>query len=351
MNLLFNYTLRGFLLFVIIPHLSCAAPNNVKYIKNPPDSSAILETIAFGSCNKTHLSQTYWTSIQENNPDLWIWLGDIIYADTNDMNRMQDMYNAQKNVPEYAQFVEKTPIVGIWDDHDYGQNDGGKHFEVKADAQQLLLDFLDVPKKAEVRKTGGIYQSYMIGQGDKTIKFILLDTRYFRDDLQPNPTRSPRYIINETGDILGEQQWKWLEQELEKSTATFNIICSSIQVLPEEQMFEKWANFPIARQRLLALIAKTQPKNPIILSGDRHIAEVSKIKIDGLEKPLYEVTSSGLTHAYTNANAKSEPNQYRIGELINVRHFAVLKIDWEAVKLTAEIKSIDNEVLQTIDLE
>ena len=116
----------------------------------------------------------------------------------------------------------------IWDDHDYGQSDGGKNFKVKAEAQQLFLDFVGVPKDAEVRKTEGIYQSYTIGKGDKTVKFILLDTRYFRDDLEKNPSRNPRYFPNETGDMLGENQWKWLENELENSTATFNIICSGI---------------------------------------------------------------------------------------------------------------------------
>lgn len=338
------------LFLLIIPINSCVTPQ-VPYAANLPDTTKTLEIIAFGSCNKTNLEQNIWSSIQATKPDLWVWLGDVIYADTDDMNKMQKMYQAQKAIPEYATFVKSTPIIGIWDDHDYGQNDGGKDFEMKAVSQQLFLDFMDIPKNAAVRNRAGVYQSYTIGKGDKTIKFILLDTRYFRDKLEKNTTSAARYKINETGDILGESQWKWLENELENSTATFNIICSSIQVLPEEQLFEKWTNFPTARQRFLDLIVKTQPNNPIILSGDRHISEVSKIDLDGFEQPVFELTSSGLTHAYTSNNAKSEPNKYRVGELINERHFALLKVDWEKETMTTEIRDVDGELLQSVDLE
>lgn len=340
------------LLFIFFIISSCTKPLvQVSYVPNQPDTTKVLETIAFGSCNKTSLSQDIWSSIEQTESDLWVWLGDVIYADTDDMEKMEEMYNDQKAVSDYATFVKSTPIIGIWDDHDYGQNDGGKDFEAKAEAQQLFLNFLDIPKSAEVRNTEGIYQSYTIGKDDKTVKFILLDTRYFRDNLERNTMSAARYKINETGDILGETQWQWFKEELTNSTATFNIICSSIQIVPEEQLFEKWANFPTARQRFLDLIIETQPNNPVILSGDRHISEVSKIELNGFEQPVYEITSSGLTHAYTSDRAKSEPNKYRVGELINERHFALLKIDWETVEINTEIRDVNGRLLQSVDLE
>lgn len=33
------------------------------------------------------------------------------------------------------------------------------------------------------------------------------------------------------GDMLGEQQWRWLQQELELSNADVNLVVSSLQVL------------------------------------------------------------------------------------------------------------------------
>lgn len=325
-------------------------PTSVDYVAKAIDTSETLQTIAFGSCNKSNLPQDYWQNISKTNPNLWVWLGDMIYADTENMDKLAAMYNAQKSNKNYADFAKQTPIIGTWDDHDYGANDGGKDFPKKQESQQVALDFLDVPKNAEVRKREGLYQSYSFGEKGKNVKIILLDSRYFRDDLHKNLLGTARYLINETGDILGETQWEWLENELTNSDAEINIIGSSIQIIPEEQGFEKWANFPVARQRFLNLIAKTQPKNPIIISGDRHIGEISKLKLDNFETPIYEITSSGLTHAYTKPEAKNEKNKYRIGELINEKNFAVLKINWETATVTAEIHSTEGGVLMRFEL-
>ena len=77
-----------------------------------------LQTIAFGSCNRVDKDQEMWAAISQNHPDLWIWLGDNIYADTDDMQAMKSMYLQQKYNPEYQTFIRQTPVIGIWDDHD-----------------------------------------------------------------------------------------------------------------------------------------------------------------------------------------------------------------------------------------
>ena len=38
--------------------------------------------IAFGSCSKFDYGTDIWPFISKEKPDLWIWLGDIVYADT-----------------------------------------------------------------------------------------------------------------------------------------------------------------------------------------------------------------------------------------------------------------------------
>ena len=60
-----------------------------------------LTTIAFGSCNRIDRDQKIWTSVLANRPDLWVWLGDNVYADTYDMQEMKRQYLVQKNFPEY----------------------------------------------------------------------------------------------------------------------------------------------------------------------------------------------------------------------------------------------------------
>ena len=314
------------------------------------DAEKTLQTIAFGSCNNQSKSQEMWKYVVKNKPDLWIWLGDIIYADTKNMQVMADKYSFVKNNIDYRRLLACTPVIGIWDDHDFGWNDAGKEYPMKKESKRLMLDFLDVPKNASVRNREGAYQSFTFGKEGKKIKIILLDARYFRDKVTRTKGYNKKYLANTEGDILGEKQWTWLEKELTNSDAQINIIGSGIQMLPSEHRFEKWANFPAARKKLIQLLQKTQPAMPILISGDRHMAEVSKVKISKIEAPIYEVTSSGLTHSWK--EKREEINQYRVGELVIEKNFAVLKIDWSRTspRVSVEVRGLENKLYMKQDL-
>ena len=295
-------------------------------------------TIAFGSCNRETEPQDYWSTIGKHDPDAWLWLGDNIYADTDDMDRMAAAYATVTEDPAYADFVKQVPrIYGTWDDHDYGRNDAGREWTAKEGAKELMLDFLGVPATAPVRQREGVYQAYDID----AIRVILLDTRSFRDSLAPPAAGSEdRYGRNATGDVLGEAQWAWLRAQLTDSPARAHLIGSSIQVLPTEHGFEKWDNFPAARQRLLALLAETRPALPLLLSGDRHLAEFSGDTASNF--PVYEVTSSGLTHAVTRS---SERNSRRIGPLVTERNYGLLHFVTapdSSLRVLAEIRSLED---------
>ncbi|MEM6769505.1 MAG: DUF1499 domain-containing protein, partial [Bacteroidota bacterium] len=172
---------------------------------------------------------------------------------------------------------------------------------------------------------------------------ILLDTRSFRDELAPPTQKGHRYGKNPKGSVLGLAQTEWLKEQLgAASTHDFCLIGTSIQALPEEHGYEKWANFPQARQELLHLITTLAGPNTILLSGDRHLAEISKINHAGQD--IYEITASGLTHSY---EAADEPNSYRIGPLIGAKNYGLLHFqrDAEGVRLLAEIRGIDDDAV------
>jgi alkaline phosphatase D len=283
-----------------------------------------------------------WDPILQNKPQLWIWLGDNIYGDTQDMTVLKQKYELQKSNPGYQKLTASTPLIGIWDDHDYGINDGGKAYAKKQESQQLMLDFLDVPASSERRQREGAYGSYTYGPQGKQIKIILLDARYFRDTLTKT---NNMYVKNQEGEILGEAQWQWLKEELTNSKADLHLIASGIQMIPEEHIYEKWANFPNERKRLFDLIAGTQAKGVILLSGDRHIAEISRYAHQGVAYPLYEITASGLTHSAT--QNLGEPNQYRLGKLVNVLNFGFMTIDWkQPIEVSIQIKGLNNQLLE-----
>jgi len=166
-------------------------------------NAAEFKTLAFGSCNHGHLPQPMWSVIESHEPDLFLWTGDVVYADTTDPVKMKRKYSQQLNRPEYRQFTSKIPVIGVWDDHDYGINNGGKKHPTKARAQQMFLDFIGEPQGTDRRKQEGVYTSYTYGEGQNTVKLFLLDVRYNRD-----LTGSGR------ADTLGEKQWRWLEKEI-----------------------------------------------------------------------------------------------------------------------------------------
>ncbi|MEP1033100.1 alkaline phosphatase D family protein [Ekhidna sp.] len=309
-------------LLTILPILLSAQKSDVTLNKE-------ITRIAFGSCSvQDQPENQLWAEVSATNPNLWIWLGDNIYGDSEDMSILKKKYDLQKSHPDYQKLLNNTEVIGIWDDHDYGVNDGGKEYVAKDESKEQLFEFLDVDKNHPARTRKGAYQSYTYKSSAGNVKIILLDTRYFRDSLKwINPgTREKSSIINQNGDILGEQQWKWLQSQLSESDIDLFILASGIQVIPSQHRWEKWANFPKSRARLLKTIS-TINSPLILLSGDRHLSEVSKIDVSGYDYPLYEFTSSSLTSP---AGVEKEDNQYIIKDKIYDPNFASMSIMWVA---------------------
>jgi alkaline phosphatase D len=335
-----------FLLFILIT--SCKTNNKNLDITESIDIANNNFIIAFGSCNNQVLPNVMWEEILKNKPNVWIWGGDVIYTDTKDMSIMSQNYQKQKNKPGYANFIKNVDVLGTWDDHDYGLNDGGIEYSKKEEAQDLFLNFINVDKNDERRQQEGVYFAKDYTINDSSVKIILLDTRFFRTTLTKDALTQKRYKPNVYGEgnMLGETQWKWLKEQLQNSKASFNIIVSSIQFLSYEHGFESWGTMPHEVDKLINLIKTTNAKNTIILSGDRHISEVSKKEEDSLAYPIIDFTSSGLTHSY--ANFKGEPNQYRIGDVIFEKSFGILKFDFNKHTVTMQMRGEDNVLQQEL---
>ena len=298
-----------------------------------------IDRMAFGSCNRQDAPQPLWKPILADHPDLWIWMGDNIYGDSPVMDTLRAKYARQNANPDYQLLKASTPIIGVWDDHDYGINDGDKRFAQKKESRDLMFDFLGMPADALERRREGGYSAHTYGTGDQQVKVILLDGRYFRDTLS---RLDRQYQVNLTGQMLGDAQWKWLEQELNTSTARVNFIVSGVQFLPTEHVYEKWANFPKEREKLLDLIARSGAQTPILMSGDRHISEIMKLEDTRFPGGLIEITASGLTHTW--AGIAEEKNSFRVSELIAKLNYGMASFDWAKNQILLEIKGENGSV-------
>lgn len=328
--------------------LSCTQSNKESSNQQEEISSY---KIAFGSCSVQGKTEAQlWTEVEANNPDLWIWLGDNVYADTEDMAKMKADYDLQKSHSDYQSLIATTDVIGIWDDHDFGGNDMGKEYPMKDESRDLLFNFLDVPKANPAWKRKGAYQAYEYQVDSKKFKIILLDARFFRDSLKW--TFDPKTAqINEEGTILGEEQWQWFEQQISDATVDLFIVGSGIQVLTENHRFEKWANFPKERKRMLDLITEKVEVPLLFLSGDRHISEVSKLDLEGYNFPLYDLTSSSLTNPW--GEESPEANDLRVGNITYPANFAVMDVKWSGELPSISLKFVgqNNEELQAFSID
>ncbi|MEO0476680.1 MAG: alkaline phosphatase D family protein, partial [Planctomycetota bacterium] len=259
-----------------------------------------------------------------------------IYGDTEDMAVMRQKYAELPAIDGYQRLVNsETRILGTWDDHDYGLNDAGREYVKRAESQQVFLDFFGVEKGSVRRKREGVYHAEMFGEPGQRVQVILLDTRYHRSPLQRfKPEEGERRgayrpSTDRDATMLGEKQWSWLESQLRKP-ADVRLIVSSIQVIPSEHRFEKWINIPRERYRLLRMIQDTGAEGVILLSGDRHHAELSRLEPSrrSLLYPLYELTSSGLNQSKPRPGPNLEPNPHRVGRVFRGSHFGEVAVDW-----------------------
>ncbi len=316
------------------------------------DFAHIPEVVAFGSCADQDAPQPLWPVIASNSPDLFLFMGDNVYSSRPEKKPVSQQYSKLAHLKDFKNFREKVPIMVTWDDGDYGQIDGGADFEGKEANRKEFIKFWPYVKDSLGFNQGGVYHAKIIGGAKKkqpSLQVIMLDTRYFRSPLKPNPdTSNPlkKYIPNDAPDatILGQQQWTWLEEQLQRP-ADIRFIVSSIQFIAEEHGFEKWANFPKEKEKFLNLLKRTQAKNVFMMSGDRHLGIISKQEVKGYG-PLWEITSSSINKS-TTLN-ETDPTYH--GVPITTENFGLALIQWKKKKITFQLKNIKNEVLNSIDV-
>jgi alkaline phosphatase D len=330
----------------------------------------VITTLGFGSCEHEDRPVPIWDTINAARCDAFVLLGDNIYADTSDPVVFRKKYELMAAVPGFAKFRQTTPLFATWDDHDYGINDGGAGFPGAAAAQQAYCEFFQVPATSPLRTTPGVYDCVTLGPAGKRVQLVLLDTRMFRSPLKKDPA-NPKVTIPNTdagATILGEGQWAWFERRL-REPAEIRVVVSSIQLIANEHGSEKWDNFPKERARFLELLQRTQAKGVVVISGDRHLAELSALApADGVPYPLYDLTTSGLNlpippKTAPNENKKSEPkaatpkkpqpNRFRLHERPYTNsNFGLMRVTWDGPNpsLRLEVRGLEGEVVIARDI-
>lgn len=295
-----------------------------------PAAEQPLSRILFGSCIKQDRPAPILKTIVAERPEMFIFLGDNIYGDTADMKVLQGKYERLAGLPGFAELKNGSRVLATWDDHDYGVNDGGADYPMRRQSQAVFLDFWGDGADSLRRGRDGVYDAAVYGPVGKRVQVILLDTRFFRGPLKRGDRRvgGPYYPDpNPALSMLGDAQWKWLEREFKKP-AELRIVATSIQCIPEASGQETWANMPRERNRFFRLIADSKANGVVLLSGDRHWAEVSVLTED-LPYPIYEFTSSSLNQLH--GRGTPTDNRHRaIPTSFHKENYGRMLIDWDA---------------------
>ena len=307
-------------------------------------------SIGFGSCLTQEKPMPIFNAIKSENYDLFLMLGDNVYGDTdsNDLIELRDAYEKQRE--NFDRLNLNFPFEAIWDDHDYGKNDGGKEYIYKVEAEQIFLDFWNIPQDDIRRARPGLYFEKTQEIDGISIQMIFLDTRFFRDALLPTDERGApgkeRYIPHTDTSLtmLGEDQWAWLQEQLDKEV-DHKIIVTSIQFLAMGHGWEAWKTLPHERQRLIDLVDQSSSE-VLFISGDRHRGGLYQFSTQS-GKVISEMTSSSLNLAFAN---DEEDGPLRAGPTFVQENYGEILLDKLTNTLTVNLKDNQGKIIQSLSL-
>ncbi len=275
--------------------------------------SSSIQRVAILACHRQNEPSPALAKYIAAKPDLCLWIGDNIYADSKDnIAFIEGCYNTLAAKPDFQTLKTSVPYLATWDDHDFGLNDVGKEYKLKVQSKVLFRKFWGLEQEIPAEQDG-IYYAKTFEQEGQQLQVIMLDVRYNRD------------APDGTGDVLGEAQWKWLEAQL-RQPATLRLIVSGFQILlNKEAGSETWDFFPKSRQRLFELVRKTQAEGVVFLTGDQHYGEVCRLE-DALDYDAIELQFAGI-----NQTEDAELNIYRVSPVALAKHsYAFIDIQWKA---------------------
>lgn len=253
--------------------------------------------------------------IADESPDLMLWLGDNIYLrepEWTSRDGINRRYRDYREHPRLRRLLTAAPHVAIWDDHDFGPNDGDASFANAAWTREMFHRYWPLPYPAP---PGGLHGQVALGDVD----LFLLDDRSFR-----HPRRWPD---GPDKALYGAAQLDWLKRALTASSAPFKLVAGGSQFFNRTSRYEGWHEFPSEQQAMRRWLDTQRVPGLVFLSGDRHFAELLRIERAG-SFPLVELTTSPLTSSPVARPDEAERTNPDLvpGTFYNERNYALLTV-------------------------
>jgi alkaline phosphatase D len=275
-----------------------------------------------------------FAAIAAKAPDVMLWLGDNVYLqrpDFYDPAAMAARYRRQRSLDTLQGLLTVTAHLAIWDDHDYGPNDGDTTYAFKDVTLKLFQRYWPNPNFG----LPGVPGTFGVARyGD--VSFFLLDDRYHRS---PN-----RWPDGPDKTMFGARQLEWLKQALlDAPRGSLKIIANGSQLWNREHRFEGWHHFATERNAFADWLLAQKIDGLIFLSGDRHFSEVLRIERPGAY-PIHEFTSSPLTSrppARIDERERANPDVVP-GTLVVQRQFGLIRVSGPEGERRVALESYDS---------
>lgn len=221
---------------------------------------------AFGSCARLQMDseQQIFSVAQALEPDLMLFLGDNVYADTDQPAQIADLYRRQREIERLQPVIRSVPNLAIWDDHDFALNDSDRTNPIREQSLRVFKQYWANPSYG-APGVEGVFFKYAYGGVD----FFFLDGRYHRDpnDHPDGPGKT----------MLGAEQKAWLKDELRASRAPFKVLVSGGGFSMAERVGDSWCMFKHERDELFNFIRDARIEGVFGISGDSHMGELNCI--------------------------------------------------------------------------
>ncbi|MFE0255986.1 alkaline phosphatase D family protein [Streptomyces sp. NPDC059010] len=273
-----------------------------------PHSSVGQLRTALASCqNWQHGYFTPYADMLAQDPDFVLFVGDYIYESTPSATgvrrhegtgepyslvQYRNRYAQYRTDPDLAAMHANTPWVVTFDDHEVDNDWAG---EIPQDPDKQPHDafvarltaayqafYEHMPVRATAIPNGPHIQMYRRLEFGRLVRLNVLDTRQFRSDQVTSQEAAQDPALT----MLGAQQKQWLLDGLHDSPARWNLIASQIMMAETDLLvgegklwyYDAWDGYQVERNELMAEFADI--RNPVVLSGDRHLTMISDLKAD-----------------------------------------------------------------------
>lgn len=314
--------------------------------------------IAILSCmddDKINEQKIMWQGLISQSPDMIFLIGDQVYADWKDGKKLStpltipqvwNRYVDSRLVIDLYKSKKLIPTLAIWDDHDYGINDGDETNPIKEDLKKLFYSFYPQNEESAFFSKGpGVSFHFKAFEQN----FYFLDNRSFRSpNLMPiicekkkNHQFCSKIYPDKKGSnqtVFGAETEKWVIELIKKSISP-NWLISGDQFFGGYHPFESYeGTHPESFAKFLNQLKLTN-KRIIFVSGDRHLSEVMKIEKSLLNYETFEITSSGM-HARVFPSGWDEfPNPRQIVGMGQTLNYSIVESGLDKNTLSIKVNA------------